>query len=1282
MRLLFHSLKREKTARRRSLRAENVAEALESRVLLSNTSLDVPQFKFKDGIRFNNRPTLTWTPIDGAARYDLSINYRDTGFVQFIRRWDITTASFTPGLELPEGSYEARVQAIDAADQPSGWSAKINFRVDVPTPNPPSAPLAQPAVIRSTMPTIGWDEPDNSARYVVQVRDLDLNETIYSGVTTDPNWQPETPLGDGNYRVWVQAENLANDRSEWGVPISFEVEIPKPGQPEITGIRAYTDRRINLEWTDVEYADTFSVLLQGTQGTSTDVLEVRDVRDTSITLNTLIESGNYVARVLAINESGSRGEYSDAHQFSVTIPPVRTPVVSAPIVSTVESPTIRWSRDPSANSYAVQVTNASTGEVVIDVADVTTTYYESPITMTDGSYIATVQSFAPGAIAEDGLPSAPHRFEVQTDRPRRPTILAPAEFEFTAKPTLQWALDNRATSYELVINNLSNGQEQVIHEESLSVTSFVPTNALRDGKYELLVRATGLDGRSGPWSHPREFVVRTEPNDPDNLNHMQELWSRAITPYLQDPLWIERDRYDAGVRLMPLIHAAFQLEQDTWLTELADHYSRAAEFDHSQVDRELYRLQYFYPALEFMRLATESDRAELVPAKLLTTINAEVESLWLRADAGNWFTTFRGMRSRLLWKLDAKYVDYSYYRAVNDSTLMVMAMAADLKAIETARGEETRWTRTLDDILSLADRMYEQEGQFNPDGSWIFQQGVWRDYYTHQFAGYSSVEPGARPQPVADIGEDAGHAMRYPIFLRSMANAYPIGSETRERYEQRLDGFRELIDRTILVHASDETPYYRLNNYIDGTNGVYRWNYPTLANNTGILPFQQSRVLLHGWYGLAGGTTVQNVYHTLRSQFPLSDVARNVYYNGGTSIREINPALSNFLENGMAELGVLAASSLRFYTNVAIEGTSGDDEISVTVTDRIVVEVNGQRSTFHTDNTILSINGLAGVDSVIVQAGPKNDTASIIDDQVSVAGDGYEILATGVEDVTIGGGGGFTNEIKIAAMSGSAKFVGRPNKGVLTGNGVEYSIAGFEDIEVVVTAGQGSTAEVYDSPGNDSLNAYPSRSQLQGDGYTIIVEGFDTVDVYATSGDSGGTGDRADLYDSIGSDQFVGGYRVSSLSGNGYANRVHGFDQVIMHGGAGGDSDVAMLTDHIGDDQFHSHPTFSYLEGELYLIYVERFGAVTAQASSGNIDDRNIAFFFDSQFDDRIHIGAGSAVLTGPGFRNEANGFDKVHVDVNAGGFDTLAVEEIDFEFSSFGEWEDEINGSGEGPTP
>lgn len=1282
MRQLFHPLARlKKRSRRRHSRSEqNVAEVLETRVLLSSSSLDTPQFQFKDGIRFNNRPTLTWTPIDGAARYDLSINYRDTGFIQFIRRWDITTASFTPGLELPEGSYEARVQAIDSADQASGWSDKITFRVDVPTPEPPTAPVAEPAVIRSTRPSIGWNEPDNSARYVVQVRDLDLNETIYSGITTDPNWQPETPLGNGNYRVWVQAENLANDRSEWGVPISFQVEIPKPEQPEIAGIRTYGDRRINLEWSNVAYADTFNVLIQGTQGTSTDVFELRDVRETSVTLNTTLESGNYVARVLAINEAGGRGSYSDAFQFSVTTPPVRTPIISAPTSPAIESPTIRWSRDPSANSYAVRVTNASTGEDILEVADITNTYYEIKTSFLDGTYIATVTSSAPGVSAEDGKVSEPHRFEIHTDRPRRPIILGPADFEFTTKPRLEWALDNRATSYELVVNNLSNGQKQVIHHESLAATSLVPNDPLRDAEYELLIRATGLDGRSGPWSQPHRFVVQTQPSDPDNIQHMQELWSTTISPYLADSLWIERDRYDAGVRLMPLIHAAFQLDQNTWLTELAEHYSRAAEFDHSQIDRELYRLQYFYPALEFIRLAVESDREELVSSKLLNTIQADVDSLWLREDAGNWFKTFKGMRARLLWKLDTKDVDYSYYRAVNDSTLMVMAMAADLKAIENVRGQETRWTRTLDDILSSAERMYEQEGQYSQDGSWIFQQGVWRDYYTHQFAAYTSVEPGARPQPVAGIGEDAGHAMRYPIMLRSMANAHPVGNEIRQRYENRLAGFRELIDEKILVHASDDIPYSRLNNYVDGTNGVYRWNYPTLASNTGILPFQQSRVLLHGWYGFAGGLVVEDVYAKLKSQFPLSEVATNVYYNGGTSIREINPALANFLENGMAELGVLVASSLRFYTNVAVEGTSGDDQISVSLTDRIHVDINGRRSTYSSDNTVLSIKGFAGNDAIVIQAGPGNDSATITDGVLSLTGDGYQIFATGIENTSIHAGGGFNNEVNITQTGTIARFVGKPGEGILIGDGFEYSVDGFGDIEIVVSSGAGNTAELYDSPQNDTLNSFPLRSELQGDGYSVTVTGFDAVDVYATAGDSGGTGDRANLYDSAGNDEFVGSVSQSTLSGDGYVNRVFGFDQVVVHAVAGGEGDVAILDDQVGGAEFHSHPSFSFLEGDTYLVYVERFDAVTARAPEADIDDRSIAFFFDSHSDDTF-VGEGEyAILSGPGFRNEAIGFNKVNVDTTAGGFDTLNVKEIDFLFSSSGEWEEEISDVGVTP--
>ncbi len=36
-----------------------------------------------------------------------------------------------------------------------------------------------------------------------------------------------------------------------------------------------------------------------------------------------------------------------------------------------------------------------------------------------------------------------------------------------------------------------------------------------------------------------------------------QLWEKAISPYLQDPLWISRDIYDAGHYLMVPLHAAF-----------------------------------------------------------------------------------------------------------------------------------------------------------------------------------------------------------------------------------------------------------------------------------------------------------------------------------------------------------------------------------------------------------------------------------------------------------------------------------------------------------------------------------------------------------------------------------------------------------------------------------------------------------------------------------------------------------------------------------------------------
>lgn len=74
------------------------------------------------------QPTITWRTVDGAARYELWVDWVgvETGF---INRTDLTTTSFVPGLPLSTGTYRVWVRTVSVSEQFSPWSLSETFTI-------------------------------------------------------------------------------------------------------------------------------------------------------------------------------------------------------------------------------------------------------------------------------------------------------------------------------------------------------------------------------------------------------------------------------------------------------------------------------------------------------------------------------------------------------------------------------------------------------------------------------------------------------------------------------------------------------------------------------------------------------------------------------------------------------------------------------------------------------------------------------------------------------------------------------------------------------------------------------------------------------------------------------------------------------------------------------------------------------------------------------------------------------------------------------------------------
>lgn len=210
-------------------------------------------------------------------------------------------------------------------------------------------------------------------------------------------------------------------------------------------------------------------------------------------------TGHFTIRAsLGNSDSGLGGSTVTA---DIAIRPA-VPVLTGPAsVTSNQRPTITWSASPGADHYVVSIWNRNSGLKAMVIKAVTGTSFTPATDLGIGRFSVGVR-----AISVSGASSV-----YSTER--RFTIASPVIFEgvvkyqSTANPGLAWVPLTGAVKYDLWINNLTTGQEQVVREINLTGRSWNSLANLPMGGYRAWIR--GIDAAQTPaaWSKPVDFYV-------------------------------------------------------------------------------------------------------------------------------------------------------------------------------------------------------------------------------------------------------------------------------------------------------------------------------------------------------------------------------------------------------------------------------------------------------------------------------------------------------------------------------------------------------------------------------------------------------------------------------------------------------------------------------------------------------------------------------------------------------------------------------------------------------
>src|SRR5690606_38376522 len=152
--------------------------------------------------------------------------------------------SFTPSVNLSEGSHVLTVRATDVAGNTGPASPGFTINVDVTAPAAPSAFVVNDEVgsIRGAVSagqTTDASQPrltgrgDPGSTIIIYDKGVEVGRVT---VAANGTWSvsPDSPLTDGAHSITVREIDAAGNQSGISQPINFIVDTLAPAQPVIT----------------------------------------------------------------------------------------------------------------------------------------------------------------------------------------------------------------------------------------------------------------------------------------------------------------------------------------------------------------------------------------------------------------------------------------------------------------------------------------------------------------------------------------------------------------------------------------------------------------------------------------------------------------------------------------------------------------------------------------------------------------------------------------------------------------------------------------------------------------------------------------------------------------------------------------------------------------------------------------------------------------------------------------------------------------------------------------
>ncbi len=460
----------------------------------------------------DSTPTITWTVVPGAERYDLQI-VRTVGSVEEIvySALNLTgTVHTVPAARaLPIGQYEIRVTAknLPAAASSGQTVTSLNVRTSFLVATPPVIVLPNSGIYDTT-PEITWTSPAGTAVSSVTVTNALTNQVVFTRSGITGNSVVTDVLPPGEYRAVVTAStNTAPIVTS--IPSSIRVfrigSAPIPlGPSQGLGSAPFfevVDQRPTLTWQQSLAGEEFSIWL--TDVTNQRVVTITEgLQEASYTVQQDLPVGRYRYWTRADNGLGDQSAWSAPFVFDVK---------PRPVLATVQPtfnprPTFTWNTtatgntQPEIDKYRVFIRRTDvTPNVDIDTGfTVVGNQYTPTQDLSNGRYRIWIKGVNETTVSKgtvETIWSIGQDFEISG----RPIVNSPGSTT-DSTPVISWSPVGDASSYQLYVAPANAAGNPVINISGLTANSFQVSDPLPNGSYVAWVRTTSTTGQVSPWS--------------------------------------------------------------------------------------------------------------------------------------------------------------------------------------------------------------------------------------------------------------------------------------------------------------------------------------------------------------------------------------------------------------------------------------------------------------------------------------------------------------------------------------------------------------------------------------------------------------------------------------------------------------------------------------------------------------------------------------------------------------------------------------------------------------